>query len=269
MFWEERRDMTDIPSASAPRVPRLRAVRWDDIFEALRLGLRDFAQAPLYGLFFGAVFALGGIAIYLALMVFDAAWMIVFIAIGFPLIGPFVAAGLYEVSRRLSKGEALSWRAVLFTVFRQRERQMGWMAFVVLFIFWVWVYQVRILIALLMGLSASSNLERFLTTVVTTQSGLVFLVVGSLVGLVLALVLFSTTVFAMPMLLEREIDFVSAMIASVQAVLRSPLPMLGWGVVVTALTLVALAPLFLGLLVILPVLGHATWHLYARAAAES
>ena len=84
---------------------------------------------------------------------------------------PFTSrACLQAASRRLSKGETLSWKAVLFTVFRQRERQMGWMAFVVLFIFWVWVYQVRILIALLMGLSASSNLERFLTTLGTIAS---------------------------------------------------------------------------------------------------
>lgn len=257
--------MTDIPSATAPRAPRLRAIEWSDIGAALKLGLADFAKAPLFGLFFGAVYAIGGVAIYLFLAVYDAPWMIIFIAIGFPLIGPFVAAGLYEVSRRLARGEPLSWRAVLLTVFRQRERQLGWMAFVVLFIFWVWVYQVRILIALFMGLSASSNLEKFLHAVVSTPSGLTFLAVGTVVGLVLALVLFSTTVFAMPMLLDTELDFVTATITSVQAVFRSPLPMLGWGVVITALTIVALAPMFLGLLVILPILGHATWHLYALA----
>ena len=260
--------MTDLPSATAPRAPRLRAISKTDIGTALRRGLADFAKAPLYGLFFGGVFALGGIGIYMFLAVYDAPWMIIFIAIGFPLVGPFAAAGLYEVSRRLSEGLPLSWRAVLLTVFGQRERQLGWMAFVVLFIFWIWVYQIRMLIALFMGLSASSNLDRFLTAVVSTQSGLLFLLVGTLVGLALALVLFSTTVFAMPMLLDTEIDFVTAMITSVQAVIRSPLAMLGWGIVVTMLTLLAMAPLFLGLLVILPVLGHATWHLYALARSE-
>jgi len=83
----------------------------------------------------------------------------------------------------------------------------------------------------------------------------------------LALVLFSLTVFAMPMLLDTEVDFVTAMIESTRAVLASPLPMLGWGVVVTTMTMIAMVPLFLGLLVVLPVLGHATWHLYALAAS--
>lgn len=249
--------------AAMPRVPKLRAVTFADISEALRLGVADFLRAPLYGLFFGAVYALGGLAIFALLTIYDLAWMIIPIGIGFPLVGPFVAAGLYEVSRRLAAGEPLRWKAVLLTVFHQRERQMGWMAFVVLFILWVWLYQVRLLIALLMGFSASSSLGRFLEVVFTTQSGLTFLAIGSLIGLVLALVLFSTTVFAMPMLLDTEIDFVTAMITSVKAVRRSLVPMLCWGVVVTALTLIALAPAFLGLLVLLPVLGHATWHLYA------
>lgn len=251
--------------AAAPKAPQLRAIGFGDIGEALRRGWRDFLAAPLYGLFFGGVFALGGIAIYLLLVVYDAPWMIIPLAIGFPLVGPFVAAGLYEVSRRLAAGTPLSWRAVLLTVFHQRERQLGWMAFVVLFIFWVWLYQARILLAIFMGFSAPSSLDKFLAVVVSTQSGLSFLAVGTLVGLVLALVLFAITVFAMPMLLDTELDFVTATITSVRAVFASPLPMLGWGVVLTALTILALAPLFLGLLVILPVLGHATWHLYALA----
>ncbi|WP_374620647.1 DUF2189 domain-containing protein [Devosia sp.] len=260
--------MTDVPSGAVPRAPKLRAIAWRDIVAALRLGIRDFARAPLYGLFFGGVFALGGVAIFLFLGVLDAPWMIIPIAIGFPLVGPFAAAGLYEVSRRLARGEPLTWKGVLVTVFRQRERQLGWMAFVVLFIFWVWVYQVRILLAIFMGFSAPSTLDRFLTVVLTTQSGLTFLAVGTLVGLVLALILFSATVVAMPLLLDTELDFVTALITSFQSVARSPLPMLGWGVTVTALTLLALAPAFLGLVVIMPVLGHATWHLYALAAGK-
>ena len=260
--------MTDSPTTGpsvAPRVPLLGRIEWADIGAALRLGLRDFLRAPAYGLFFGGVFAAAGIGIVLLLGYFNAPWMILPIAIGFPLVGPFAAAGLYEVSRRLAAGLPLSWRAVLLTVFRQRERQLGWMAFVVLFIFWVWVYQVRLLIALFMGFGASSSLERFMSLVLTTQNGLTFLVIGSLVGLVLALVLFSATVIAMPLLLDREVDFVTAVITSFRTVVENPLPMLGWGVVITVLTLTAMLPAFLGLLVVMPVLGHATWHLYANA----
>jgi uncharacterized membrane protein len=254
---------------TAPRVPKLRTVGFSDIAEALRRGVQDFLRAPLYGLFFGGVYALGGIAIYAFLIVYDAPWMILPIAIGFPLIGPFVAAGLYEVSRRLAAGQKLSWQAVLVTVFRQRERQLGWMAFVVLFILWLWMYQIRLLVALFMGLSGPASLEKFLVAIVSTQNGLTFLVVGTAIGLVLALVLFSTTVFAMPMLLDTDIDFVTATVTSIRGVLASPVTMLGWGVLVTAATIIALVPLFLGLLVVLPVLGHATWHLYALAARPS
>lgn len=251
-----------------PRAPKLRMVQINDIGEALRRGVADFLAAPLFGLFFGGVFAAGGLAIFWFLSMADMGWMIIPIGIGFPLVGPFVAAGLYEVSRRRAAGLKLSWKAVLLTVFRQRERQMGWMAFVVLFILWVWLYQVRLLLALFMGFSAPSSLSKFLEVVLTTPSGLGFLAIGSAIGLVLALVLFATTVFAMPMLLDTELDFVTAMLTSIKAVTSSPVTMIGWGITVTVLTIVALAPAFLGLLVILPVLGHATWHLYALAKEQ-
>ncbi len=256
--------MSDV-AMTAPRAPKLRAVGFGDVGEAVRRGLRAFARAPPYGLFFGGVYAIGGIAIYALLVVYSMPWMIIPIAIGFPLIGPFVAAGCYEVSRRLAAGQPLSWKAVLLTVFHQRERQMGWMAFVVLFILWVWVYQVRLLIALFLGRMSFATLEKFATVVFTTQQGWIFLAVGHVVGAALSLILFSITVISIPLLMEREIDFVTAMITSVKAVLASPGPMLGWGVFVTVAMLVACAPFFLGLLIVLPVLGHATWHVYRKA----
>lgn len=249
----------------APIPPKLGKVAWSDIRTALGAGWRDFMRAPLYGLFFGAVFAASGLAIVAFLAIYNVPWMILPIMIGFPLVGPFVATGLYEVSRKLAAKEPLSWRAVLMSVFRQRERQMGWMAFVILFVFWVWVYLIRVLIALFMGFNTPSTLIGFINAVVTSQSGLTFLIVGTLIGAVLALFLFSATVFAMPMLLDTELDFVTAVIVSIRGVTASPVPMLGWGIIVTLVSIVAMAPAFLGLLLALPILGHATWHLYANA----
>lgn len=244
------------------------SVSWADIGAALSSGIKDFLNAPLYGAFFGAFFAAGGLFIVGVLYYFGAPWLILPVIIGFPLVGPFAATGLYEISRRRERGEKLSWKAILLTVFAQRERQMGWMAFVVLFIFWVWVYQVRLLLALFLGFSAPSTLEGLYQVVTTTTNGMLFATVGTLVGAILSLVLFSATVISMPMLLDTERDFVTAMIASFKTVFANPAPMLGWGVVVTLLSLVAMAPLFLGLIIVMPVLGHATWHLYRRAVAN-
>lgn len=254
--------------SSRVTLPETQRLSVSDIADALGAGWRDFLSAPLYGLFFGGVFTAGGLLAVLLLSWYGAPWMIIPIAIGFPLIGPFAAAGLYEVSRRLESGAPLSWRAVLLTVFAQRERQLGWMAFVVLFVFWVWVYQVRLLLALFMGFRTPSTLGGFVEAVTTTPEGMAFLAVGTTVGAVLALILFSITVLAMPLLLDTERDFVTAMIISVKGVLANPLIMLGWGLVVTVLAVLAMLPAFLGLLVIFPLLGHATWHLYRRALKQ-
>lgn len=252
-----------------PKMPEIRSITLPDVGTALRAGAADFIRAPLFGLFFGGFYALGGLLILAALTVFDTSWMIIPVAIGFPLVGPFIAVGLYEVSRTLAAGEVLKWDKILLVVVRQRDRQLGWMAFVVLFIFWIWIYQVRLLLALFFGFKTFSSVGDFLTLITTSAEGLGFLFTGTLVGAFLAFVLFSSTVIAMPLLLERDIDFVSAMITSFKTVIKSPVPMLSWGIVVTALAILALLPAFLGLIIVLPILGHATWHLYTRAIAPA
>jgi len=251
------------------KLPEVRPVSPGDILSALKAGIADFFNAPWFGLFFGGIYAAGGLFILAALTVFDMPWMILPVAIGFPLVGPFVAVGLYEVSRRLATGEPLNAGDVLLVVVRQRERQLGWMAFVVLFIFWIWIYQVRLLLAIFLGFKSFSTIDAFVNIVTTTPEGLGFLGVGTLVGAFLAFVLFSSTVIAMPLLLDSELDFVSAMIVSFKTVFTSPVAMLGWGVVVTALAIAAMVPAFLGLVIVLPILGHATWHLYKRAIVKA
>lgn len=248
-----------------PPMPVVRTVTSNDISDALKLGVSDFFKAPLFGMFFGGIYAAGGILILASLTMFEMTWMIIPVAIGFPLIGPFVAVGIYEVSRRLASGTALNWREILLVVLRQRERQLGWMAFVVLFIFWVWIYQVRTLVAVFFGFKPFSSMADFLVILTTTQHGVGFLAVGTVIGAFLACVLFSVTVIAMPLLLDRDIDFVTAMITSVKTVLKNPVAMLGWAVIVTALAIIAMLPAFLGVVFVLPILGHATWHLYKKA----
>jgi uncharacterized membrane protein len=255
--------MTSISGKTDPVVRRIKVA---DVVEALSAGLRDFQAAPLYGLAFGAFYAAGGILILLCLTAFHMVYLAYPLGAGFALLGPFVALGLYEVSRRREAGQKPSLMGIVRLI--RTRGELGWMAFVTLFLFVVWMYQVRLLIALLLGVSASfGSLQEFLTVVLTTNAGLLFLAIGNCVGAALALVLFSLTVVSFPLLLERDVDCVTAMITSVRAVVTSPLPMIGWAATIVLLLAISSLPYFLGLLVTLPVLGHATWHLYRRIVA--
>ncbi|SFK18826.1 DUF2189 domain-containing protein [Bradyrhizobium sp. Gha] len=250
-------------SVSGKTDPVVRRITVADIVEALSEGLRDFQAVPLYGVVFGALYAAGGIAIMLCLLGLGLVYLAYPLAAGFAMIGPFVATGLYDVSRRRENGLTISVAAICSSV--RSRGEIGWMAFVTLFIFVIWMYQVRLLVALLIGLDASfSSLQEFMTIVLTTNEGLLFLAVGNAVGAALSLMLFALTVVSFPLLLDRDVDFVTAMITSVRAVAASPGPMLGWAAVIVMLLAVSAIPYFLGLVVTLPVLGHTTWHLYRR-----
>ena len=114
-----------------------------DVIEALRAGLKDFAARPGLSLFFGLFYGLFGLLLLAGLNIFDQIWIVLAVSVGFPLVAPFLAAGLYDMSRRLETEEAFTARAIFLSIFQQQRREFGWMAFVVLFVFWIWAHQVR------------------------------------------------------------------------------------------------------------------------------
>ena len=236
-----------------------------DITASLKAGFSDFLARPIMSGFFGLFYAVFGILIVWCLVWLGKIWMIIPFAVGFPLVAPFAAAGLYEMSRRLQKGESFGWTEILTVMANQRKREMGWMAFVTLFIFWVWMYQVRLWLAIILQGASFSDFDGFLNAVFFTPEGWTFLAIGVCIGAFLSAVLFTVTVVAMPLLLDRETNFVSAMLTSIRVVTENPVVMLTWAAIISVAMLLSLVPAFLGLIFTLPILGHTTWHLYQRA----
>ena len=170
---------------------------------------------------FRLVYALFGLALLAGFTVFDQIWIIIAAGIGFPLVAPFLTAGLYEMSWRFRRGDTFTVSYIFLVIFRQQRRELGWVSFVVLFVFWIWAYQFRLILALTVQSHGYRSFDHLLTTIFTTGEGMAFLTVGTLVGGVLATVLYCITVMAMPLLLDKNVDCVTAMIASVQTVLKS------------------------------------------------
>ena len=257
--------MTDIKTEPSV-IPELGALTLADIGAALRAGLRDFMRAPLYGLFFSAVYVAGGVVLFLVLTAAGEEWWLIPFIVGFPLLAPFAAVGLYEVSRRIEAGLPFGRREILGVIFAQRQRQLPSMAMVILLMFMFWVFVAHTTFAMFMGFQALTNITTS-PGVLLQGNGPVMLLVGSLIGAGFALALFSFTVVGLPLLLEYEVDFITAIITSVQAVTENLLPMLVWGAVIAGVLVLAMVPYFLGLFLALPILGHASWHVYRRIIA--
>lgn len=233
-----------------------------DLRAALAAGWGDFRNEPLFGLFFALIFVAGGLALtYFLLARGEYSWAIP-AAAGFPLLAPFAAVGLYEVSRRRELGLPMKWSAILGAVKGRGDEQilaMGVIIFVA-FGFWVIVAHVIFSIAIAEAGAGSESLA-FLAT----NTGLTMLVIGSLIGGVMALAFFAITVFSLPMLVDREVDFLTSVIASLACFRANWRVLLIWAFLISAVLFASIATGFLGLLMTLPILGHATWHLYRRA----
>ncbi|MFY0618794.1 DUF2189 domain-containing protein [Shimia sp.] len=243
-------------------VPPLGDVTVAMLGAALRRGLRDFVSKPIYGIGFAVFYVLGGWAMVWLTVASGQSYWLTFAAIGFPLIGPFAAVGLYEVSHRLEQKQEMSWPTIAGVVLRQSKRQLPSICAVIIIVFLFWFFLAHMIFALFLGLSTMTNVSSSFE-VYLTVNGVTMLAVGSVVGFLFALLLYMITVLSLPLLLDREVDFVTAMITSFQYVQRHFVVMMLWAALISGLTFVALIPGFLGLLIVLPVLGHGSWHLYA------
>jgi uncharacterized membrane protein len=240
----------------------------------LSAGWRDFLKAPGISLTYGAAFVIVSGLLTLGLRAAGLDSLILPFAGGFAILAPILVVGLYDVSRRLERGEPVSL-ANVFGAFRDSLGQLSAMGVVLLLCYMIWIWSALILFMLFFN-QAPPPLDRFLEDVVFSLNGAPLLIVGSLIGAIFAAVVFSITAVSVPLIYDRPIDVVTAISASLLTVRQNFRLMFGWAALIALVIVGAIATAFLGLLVALPVLAYATWHAYrdliepeAGAAASS
>ena len=233
-------------------------VTFGDPLRWLRLGWADFARCPRIGLFYGLCFFLMGHAL---LAVFQAAPAYVLaLSAGFLLMGPFLCLGLYDASRALEQGQRPSLRQSLMA-WRPSLRTMAIFAGLLLILEMLWGRASLVVFAI--SFNTMPSTEKLLTQLFKPDH-LEFLITYTVVGGVFAGIIFFTSAISIPLILDRQSDAISAAITSIQACVENPGVMLWWGALITALIALAMLPFFLGLFVVGPVVGHATWHAYRQ-----
>jgi uncharacterized membrane protein len=250
---------------SMPPRLRLRAPTMDDPWRWLAAGWRDTWRTPWLSLGYGAAFVALGLFVTYGFWLAGLESIVPALGAGFALLGPVLAIGLYEMSRRYEAGEPVSLRTTI-AVRLPSAPQMAFLAYALMFIYLLWVRLATLNYALF-TYGDYTPIEEFVRFALTTESGLTMIVVGTAIGGALAFVAYAISVVSVPILLRHDVDVLSAMAASIGTVMRHPGPMLLWAWLIAVLTAIGIATLFFGLIVVFPLIGHATWHAYRTIVA--
>ncbi len=245
--------------------PVVREVGLADIRAALHRGAEDFGAFRTDVVFIILIYPLAGLWLTAFAFQRDLLPLLFPLVSGFALLGPVAAIGLYEMSRRREAGTPAGYRAALEVI----GSPVIWAVLAVglglLAVFAAWLGAAWLIFAMTLGPEPPASATAFLREVFTTAAGWAMLVIGCSVGFVLAAVTLATTVVSIPLLLHRRVGVRVALATSLALTRRNPATVAAWGLVVAALLVLGTLPLFLGLIVAFPVLGHATWHFYRRA----
>lgn len=244
--------------------PKVRPISFADVLDALRRGFEDFWEKPSHYVFLCLIYPIAGAFLITWASTGNALQIIFPLVAGFALLGPVAAVGLYEVSRRREFGLDASWSHAFEVLRSPAIPAMVAVGFMLLVIFAAWLLAAQGLYTWFYGPTAPESLSGFILEVLTTRQGWALLITGNLVGFLFALVVLSTTSVAFPLLLDRDCGAYAAIQTSARVMLANPLQMLFWGLIVAVLLVIGSIPLFVGLAVVIPVLGHSTWHLYRK-----
>jgi len=254
-YWHENRQAD---------VLAVRRIGLDDLGEALRSGLADFAANRTDVIFLCVIYPLAGLVLARLASGYGVVPLLFPLASGFALVGPLAAVGLNEMSRRREQGEEVGWTDAFGVLRSPSIGAIIGLGLLLIAVFLLWLTAAEAIYMLTLGPKPPASIAAFAHDVFATGRGWAMIVVGVGVGFLFAVLAFAISVVSFPVLLDRDVGVEAAIWTSIRAVVANPLPMAAWGLIVAAGLVIGSVPCLLGLVIVMPVLGHATWHLYRR-----
>jgi len=256
------------PEAGASKYV-VRKITMSDIEDSLRLGWEDFKAVPTHAVLLAMIYPVLGLVLARTVLGYSILPLLFPLAAGFALLGPFAALGFYELSKRREQGETPTASQALEVLRSPSRVAMLEFGGLLLVLFLVWIATAQSIYNSAFGYATASSIPDFFHLVLTSAAGRTLIVVGCGVGFLFALVALCMSVVSFPLMLDRHANATDAMLTSLRAVAQNPMTMAAWGVIVAVLLVAGTVPFFLGLTVVIPVLGHATWHLYRKVIEPS
>lgn len=253
-----------IGAGPRPAQPAIRQISVADLRDVLVKGMDDFYAMPTHAMFLCIIYPIVGFILARLTFGYSILPLLFPLASGFALVGPAAALGLYELSRRKEAGLDASASRALNVFESSSIGAIAALGFLLLVIFAIWVAVANAIYIANFGYASPSSIKEFLHDVLTTRAGWMLIIVGNGIGLLFAILVLTISVVSFPLLLDRDVGAAVALLASIRAVIRNPVTMAVWGLIVAALLIIGSIPFFFGLTVVMPVLGHATWHLYRK-----
>jgi uncharacterized membrane protein len=253
------------PIEPVDELPIVRTIGLQDLRDVLAKGIADFWAMPTHVVFVCMIYPIAGLLIGRATFGYEMVPLLYPLAAGFALLGPFAAIGLYELSRRREAGMDTAWNHAFDVVHSPSFKSILGLGLLLLTMFIVWIAIAHGLYVAYFGPQEPAALGEFLREVLTTKAGFGLIVAGNLVGFVFAVAAMAVSVISFPLLLDRHVSIATAILTSLKVVMRNPVTMAAWGLIVAISLALGSLPLFMGLVLVVPILGHSTWHLYRKA----